>query len=204
MLYPDGGSEDGTAERHLRDRRGDRRVHGRGTGYGATGRLLGLRDAHGAAQPEGELVGFTKVTRDFSARRAVEASLRRERAGPRIATAAEEAKRLKRLLASVSHELRTPLNAISARSRSSNARSASGQGRANVERLQRSGRHLLAILDDVLEMSRAEAGQMPISPAVRRLGPAIQGLSPTSRAWRRARRDVVEPVRHRGRPAVLG
>jgi signal transduction histidine kinase len=45
--------------------------------------------------------------------------------------------------------------------------------RAHIARLQRNSRHLLSVIDDVLEISRAESGQLTLSPAVRRLGPAI-------------------------------
>jgi len=177
FLYPDGGSEDGTAESHLQtaaetgEYSGEgHRVRSDGSTLWAYVTLTALRN------PEGELVGFTKVTRDFSARRAVEATLRRE---GQITTGsqkgAEEATRLKGLLASVSHELRNPLNAMLGSIALLEREIATGQpGRGNVERLQRSGRHLLEILDDVLEMSRAEAGQLPVSSSTRRLGPAIQ------------------------------
>ena len=177
FLYPDGGSEDGTAEGHLLKAAEDgeytgegHRVRSDGSTFWAYVTLTALRN------PDGELVGFTKVTRDFSARRAVEASLRRETPTLEASQhAAEEANRLKRLLASVSHELRNPLNAMLGSIALLDREIGSGQaGRSNVERLQRSGRHLLEILDDVLEMSRAEAGQLILAREVRRLGPAIE------------------------------
>jgi PAS domain S-box-containing protein len=177
FLYPDGGSEDGSAESHLQsaaetgEYSGEgHRVRSDGSTFWAYVTLTALRN------PVGELVGFTKVTRDFSARRAVEASLRREsQPAEESQKAAEEANRLKRLLASVSHELRNPLNAMLGSIALLDREIPAGhQGRGNVERLQRSGRHLLEILDDVLEMSRAEAGQLPMSSSIRRLGPAIQ------------------------------
>jgi len=46
--------------------------------------------------------------------------------------------------------------------------------RAHLERLQRNSRHLLAIVDDVLEMSRAESGQLALSPAALRLGTVVE------------------------------
>jgi len=176
LLYPDGGSEDGDAESHLQaaaetgEYSGEgHRVRSDGSTFWAYVTLTALRNL------EGELVGFTKVTRDFSARRAVEASLRRETHTDDSQESAQEASRLKRLLATVSHELRNPLNAMLGSIALLDREIASGQpGRGNVERLQRSGRHLLEILDDVLEMSRAEAGQLPMSSSTRRLGPAIQ------------------------------
>src|SRR3954470_18218343 len=76
LLYPDGGAEDGTAESHLTiaaetgEYNGEgHRVRGDGSTLWAYVTLTALRD------PDGVVVGFTKVTRDFSARRAVESAL---------------------------------------------------------------------------------------------------------------------------------
>jgi PAS domain S-box-containing protein len=73
MLYPEEGSEDGTAEGHLRDaaRLGEyvgegRRVRRDGSVFWAGVTLTALRDE------EGKLFGFAKVTRDLQSRRAIE------------------------------------------------------------------------------------------------------------------------------------
>ena len=114
LLYPDGGSEDGTAEEHLRmaaetgEYNGEgHRIRSDGSTFWAYVTLTALRNQ------EGELVGYTKVTRDFSARRAVEAAHQQERHLPPDAhRQEEEANRLRRVVTNISHELRTPLNAI--------------------------------------------------------------------------------------------
>ena len=76
----DGGAEDGTAESHLElaaasggDNGEGHRVRSDGSTFWAYVTLTALRNADGVH------VGFTKVTRDFSARRAVEAVLTQER-----------------------------------------------------------------------------------------------------------------------------
>ena len=76
LLYPDAGSEDGTAEDHLQEAAATgeytgegRRVRGDGSTFWAGVTLTALRD------PNGRLVGFTKVTRDLTVRRAAEAAL---------------------------------------------------------------------------------------------------------------------------------
>jgi PAS domain S-box-containing protein len=73
MLYPEEGSEDGTAEDHLRDavRLGEytgegQRVRRDGSTFWAGVTITPLRDE------EGHLFGFAKVTRDLQARRAIE------------------------------------------------------------------------------------------------------------------------------------
>ena len=174
LLYPEGGAEDGTAEGHLEtaaesgEYNGEgHRVRSDGSTFWAYVTLTALRN------PEGVLVGFAKVTRDFSARRAVEAALARERrATGESQQVLEEAARMKRLVATLSHELRSPLTAIVG-SIPLVAHQLGEGDRAHIDRLQRSSRHLLAIVDDVLELSQAESGQLALSPALRRLGPTI-------------------------------
>jgi PAS domain S-box-containing protein len=175
MLYPDGGSEDGTAEAHLRtaaesgEYTGEgHRVRSDNSTFWAYVTLTALRNMEGA------LVGFTKVTRDFTARRAVEAALTRERPnGDDSRHQLEEATRLRRVVSNLSHELRTPLNAIMGSIALLEQTIPGDQDRKHINRLERNSRHLLAIIDDVLEMSRADAGELRLSPDVRRIGPAI-------------------------------
>jgi signal transduction histidine kinase len=80
---------------------------------------------------------------------------------------------MRRLVATLSHELRTPLTAILGSIALVERQIGEGD-RAHIERLQRNGRHLLGIVDDVLQMSQAESGQLALSTAARRLGPAIE------------------------------
>jgi PAS domain S-box-containing protein len=177
FLYPDGGAEDGTAESHLTmaaeggEYNGEgHRVRSDGSTFWAYVTLTALRER------DGTLVGFTKVTRDFSARRAVESALTRQRhAMPAAPAAMEQPDDLKRLVANISHELRTPLNAILGSVALLAARVGQDDpDRTLIERLQRNSRHLLAIVDDVLQMSRAESGQLVLSPAAQRLGTVVE------------------------------
>jgi len=68
-------------------------------------------------------------------------------------------------LANMSHEFRTPLNAILGYT-SILLRGVSGeltpQQRENLSRVDSNGRHLLAIINDILDISRIEAGRMPL------------------------------------------
>lgn len=76
LLYPEGGSDDGTAEEHLLQSARDGEYTGEGirvrrdlSTFWAHVTLTALRD------PAGELFGFVKVTRDMTARRGREAAL---------------------------------------------------------------------------------------------------------------------------------
>jgi adenylate cyclase len=80
---------------------------------------------------------------------------------------AMEADRVKsKFLANMSHELRTPLNAILGYTElimDNIYGEVSEKIRAVLERLEKSGRHLLALINDVLDLSKIEAGQLTLS-----------------------------------------
>lgn len=78
--------------------------------------------------------------------------------------AADAANRAKsQFLAHMSHELRTPLHAILGFTQMSLADSTlKPQQRENLLTVKRSGEHLLALINDVLEMSKIEAGTISI------------------------------------------
>src|SRR6266566_5032550 len=69
-------------------------------------------------------------------------------------------------LANMSHELRTPLNAILGYAElmlDSIYGEPSDKIRTVLERLQSNGRHLLGLINDVLDLSKIEAGQLTLS-----------------------------------------
>jgi signal transduction histidine kinase/CheY-like chemotaxis protein/ligand-binding sensor domain-containing protein len=76
----------------------------------------------------------------------------------------QEANRMKsRFLANMSHELRTPLNAILGFAQLlRRSRNLPADERENVEIIHRSGEHLLTLINDVLEISRIEAGRTQV------------------------------------------
>ncbi|MDZ8050919.1 MAG: ATP-binding protein [Aulosira sp. ZfuVER01] len=75
--------------------------------------------------------------------------------------AAERANRAKsKFLANMSHELRTPLNAILGFTQvMSNDNSLSSENKENLAIINRAGEHLLNLINDILEMSKIEAGK---------------------------------------------
>ncbi len=77
---------------------------------------------------------------------------------------AVEANRLKTsFLAKMSHELRTPLNGILGFSELLSLSSQNDQTRSYAQTIQRSGHHLLEIVDDLLDMAKIEAGKLEVS-----------------------------------------
>ncbi|NEQ23566.1 MAG: response regulator, partial [Microcoleus sp. SIO2G3] len=83
----------------------------------------------------------------------------------RARDSAEAANRAKsEFLANMSHELRTPLNAILGFTQlMSRDRLLSAENRANLEIINSSGQHLLGLINDVLEMSKIEAGGLKLN-----------------------------------------
>jgi signal transduction histidine kinase/CheY-like chemotaxis protein len=89
-----------------------------------------------------------------------------------------EANRLKsEFLANVSHELRTPLNAIIGYSDmllSGFYGDLSDQQQDRLSRVNSSGKHLLALINDVLDLSRIESGEIEIQPVPVRVSEVLR------------------------------
>ena len=94
---------------------------------------------------------------------------------------AEAANRAKStFLSTMSHEIRTPMNAILGYAQLMLRDASLGtDAKANLEIIGRSGQHLLALINDVLDMSKIEAGRIELDPVtfnVRALLDDLAGL----------------------------
>jgi GAF domain-containing protein len=92
---------------------------------------------------------------------------------------AEASKHKSQFLANMSHELRTPLNAILGYSElilDNIYGEPSEKIRTILERLQANGRHLLGLINDVLDLSKIEAGQLVLSLDEYSLGDVVHGV----------------------------
>jgi len=79
-------------------------------------------------------------------------------------------------LANMSHELRTPLNAILGFSNLLRERGASEQQRRDLDIINRSGEHLLGLINDVLDVAKVEAGRSEIETVPCDLGRLIEDV----------------------------
>jgi PAS domain S-box-containing protein len=105
--------------------------------------------------------GIVKTVWDLTDDVLIAAELREARA---VAEAASEAK--SEFLSSMSHELRTPLNAILGFAQllgRDRKEPLSERHRERVAQILRGGEHLLRLIDDILDLSRIEAGHVSIS-----------------------------------------
>lgn len=91
------------------------------------------------------------------------------------AEAANQAKSL--FLANMSHELRSPLNAVLGYSQLMGRDAAlTPQQRENIVSINRSGEHLLALINDVLEIAKIESGKISLLPVDFDLGALLDEL----------------------------
>lgn len=101
----------------------------------------------------------------------------------RASAEAEEANHAKsRFLASMSHELRTPLNAIIGYSEMLQEEMQDlGEGAFNpdLKKIQGAGKHLLALINDILDLSKIEAGKMDLNLETFSLSALIQDVAMT-------------------------
>lgn len=119
----------------------------------------------------GELKGFAKVTRDMSERRRSEEALRGAR---EEAVAANFAK--SEFLSRTSHELRTPMSAILGFGQllELDEQQLSVRHREAVQQIMKAGKHLLALINDLLDISAIEAGRADISAENLDMGQLLQ------------------------------
>jgi signal transduction histidine kinase len=91
-----------------------------------------------------------------------------------------ESNRMKNeFLANVSHELRTPLNSILGFAdllKDTATVSADAKSTRYIQNIVNSGRHLLELINDLLDLAKIEAGRMDVRPAAISLGDLFEGL----------------------------
>jgi PAS domain S-box-containing protein len=123
------------------------------------GRVRTLASHVGAIRgSDGAVTALIAVTRDVTARDAL-AATREE-----VRNAAQQASQAKSdFLSRISHELRTPLNSILGYAQLLELEDPREDQVDSVAHILRAGRHLLQLIDEVLDLARIEAGRIDLS-----------------------------------------
>lgn len=103
----------------------------------------------------GQLLGTTGIARDITSRKNADTVLQQAVAA---AEAANQAK--SKFLAIMSHEIRNPLNAVVGMTRMLHEAGITGPSSKLIENIKISSDHLLMIINDVLDFSKIESGEM--------------------------------------------
>jgi PAS domain S-box-containing protein len=131
------------------------RVRKDGSTFWANVVITAIRDSSGA------LRGYATLERDMTERQRVEAELNKAKATAEAANLAKS-----EFLSSMSHELRTPLNAILgfAQLMDSDVPAPTSGQKISIDQILQAGWYLLALINEVLDLSLIESGRLSLSP----------------------------------------
>ncbi|MGH7481213.1 MAG: ATP-binding protein [Longimicrobiales bacterium] len=126
-------------------------------GLHSEGRRIPIEVSFGEYRRDGEHT-YIAIVRDITERKEIERALNTAK------EAAEQANRAKSdFLSRMSHELRTPLNAILGFGQLLELDTLEGEQAESVDQILKAGRHLLDLINEVLDIARIEAGRLSLS-----------------------------------------
>jgi signal transduction histidine kinase len=136
----------------------------------------------------GAFLGYRGIATDITAEKRTERELREAKEAAETANSAKS-----EFLASMSHELRTPLNAIIGFSDMMMSEMFGPLGHPKygeyIRDIHSSGSHLLALINDVLDMSKIEAGRFELDESIVNLGSVVDSCLAMIE-WRASKNEV--------------
>jgi len=167
----------------------------------ANGRIKWIQDRKVVIRNDlGQITGYQGLITDITDRLQYE---------QRLLEAKQQAERATRVksefLANMSHEIRTPMNAIVGLVELCLNGSIDARQRNYLERVQTASRALMALIDDILDLSKLEAGKMQLEPTPFVLDELLdQVLSTLEELSKRKGLCLIRPVSDSGVRAVIG